>query len=108
MHFSFEKKPLRNICEKKQFGIDKLGKDVAKKLRARLFDLIAACTVNDLQAGEPSIVGDFPFDHFKINLDDNYRIIFCASHPKKYYLKNGNLDWSRVNRIKLLKIEKLE
>ena len=106
MYLSFDNKHLRKICEIKEFGIEQLGETVAKKLRTRLADIIAAGNIFDIIAGKPTVKGDFPYELLQLDLADNYKLLFCASNQKKHYLERGNLDWGRVNRLKLLKIER--
>lgn len=104
MYLSFESRSLRKICENKEEAINLFGEEVAAKLHARLADLFAIKTVFELSAGKPDKFSDFPFKYFKIDLTDHFRLLFCANHPKNPYLQSGDIDWTKVNRIKITNI----
>jgi hypothetical protein len=38
-------------------------------------------------------------------LCDGYRIVFCANHNSIPTLKPNRVDWSKVSRVKILRIE---
>lgn len=82
-----------------------LGPQAADQLRHRLADMRAATCVLDLVAGKPR---ELPGDHPRsmcIELSPNVQIVFCANHLKVPVLVPGDVDWSQVDRIKLVAIE---
>ena len=105
MLISFKNKKIRAICEDEIIAIQYLGGEVALKLQSRLADLTAAKCVNDIIAGNPSEVLNTPFPNYKIDLLNNYIIIFAANNVELPLLHKG-IDWTKVNRIKILEINK--
>lgn len=78
---------------------------MAEILKRRLADLRAATSIEDLLAGQPRELDGSDGQHMVIDLRDGYRIIFCANHPKNPITENGDLDWAKVSRVKILQIE---
>ena len=106
MQLAFEIKSLRTICESEVQANSELGSDVAEILKHRLADLRAATTINDLVAGRSLIVDDANQEQMIINLQHGYRIVFCANHTKNPTTETGETDWTKVSRIKILRIDK--
>lgn len=104
LEIAFDKKSLRQICENEAKANHKFGEIVAQKLKARLADMLAATCVDDLVAGHPHKLDGQP-QHFVVGLCDGFYIVFCANHNTVPKLESGGVDWSKVSRIKLLKIE---
>ncbi len=101
MIISFENKELRSICENESKAQTKLGLNVAMKLKNRLSDLLAASSVNDLLTGYPTKIDD---DLYKVNLAENYFLLFSSNHTKNPLLESGEINWDEVSRIKILDI----
>lgn len=101
MIISFENKQLRSICENEFEAKTKLGLNVAMKLKNRLSDILAANSVNELLIGSPTKIED---DLYKVNLAENYFILFSSNHTKTPLLKTGKVNWDEVSRIKILDI----
>jgi hypothetical protein len=55
--------------------------------------------------GGPRVSDDANHHHMVIDLCDDYRVAFCANHPNNPVAASGKIDWSKVNRIKILRIE---
>jgi toxin HigB-1 len=94
---------LRTICEKEAQAKHELGDAVAEALKHRLSDLIAAKSVKDLVAGRPRL-GDDP-SHMVVDLGENHRLVFKANHTNNPVTLSDDLDWGRVSRVKILRIE---
>jgi hypothetical protein len=77
----------------------------AKKLRERLADLRAATNISELIAGRPREIEGRRFSYFAVDLANSYRIVLCANHNKVPLLKTGGIDWAKVRRLKVHKIE---
>jgi toxin HigB-1 len=105
LEIAFDKKSLRQICENDEKAKHDLGVKVADKLRRRLADLRAAKTVKDLVAGRPHELDGPDQRHIGVELCEGYRIIFCANHNSIPMLKPNRVNWSRVSRVKVLRIE---
>ena len=104
LELAFDSKSLRTICESETQAKLELGARVAEALKHRLADLRAATSPKDLVAGRPCVSADG--QHMSIDLCDGYRLVFKANHPN--YSRQGpdDLDWAKVSRIKILRIEK--
>lgn len=103
MELAFDSKSLRTICESEAQARLELGAEVAEVLKHRLADLRAATSTKDLVAGRPRISADR--QHMVVDLCDGHRIIFKPNHTKLPKMDSGDIDWARVTRIKLLRIE---
>ena len=106
LELAFAKKSLRQLCESETKAKRDLGVRMAEKLRRRLADLRAATCVKDLVAGRPRELDGADHRHIAIDLCEDYRIIFCANHTANPVVKSGDVDWSRVSRVKILRIER--
>jgi proteic killer suppression protein len=85
---------------------EELGVEVASVLRHRLADLRAAKTVQDVIVGRPRMLDGAEGQAMTIDLYDGYQIIFCANHVNNPRNASGKVDWGRVSRIKILRIDK--
>lgn len=103
LELAFAQKSLRDLCESQLKAERKFGIKVARNLRARLADLWNAESVGDLIAGRPQIL-DSRRGLMAVALGEGMRIIFCANHVSNPRKDNGKVNWSRVNRIKILEI----
>lgn len=104
MQIAFDKKSLRQICESECKAKSDLGAKVADVLKRRLADLRAATCVNDLVAGRPRTLESARREKMVVEICDGFRLIFCVNHSNIPVLESGEVDWSRVNRIKILEI----
>ena len=105
MELAFDSKSLRTICESERQAKLKLGDAVAEILKHRLADLRAAASVKDLIAGRPRRLYSASLQQMAVDLRDGYRLVFTANHAKNPMTQTGDLDWERVSRIKILRIE---
>jgi plasmid maintenance system killer protein len=105
LELAFDKKSLRQVCENEDRAKHDFGVKVAEKLKRRLADLRAAKTVKDLVAGRPHELDDPHFGQIGVELCEGYRIVFCANHSSIPMLKPNRVDWSKVSRIKVLRVE---
>jgi len=106
LQLAFESKLLRTICENESEATRELGATAAGILKHRLADLQAATSVKDLIAGRPRVLKGPDCEYMAVDLCDGYRMVFTANHPNNPVTKTNDLDWSRVTRIKILRIER--
>ena len=108
MELSFDSKTLRTLCEDSDKAEIKFGLDVARALRTRLADMRAVACVKDLPGlGKPSETKGNPHPHYKIDLPEGYQITFCSNHLDTP-MNGEKINWSKVSRIKILKIDSNE
>ena len=107
LEIAFNTKSLRAICESEAKAKRELGPSVAGILKHRLADLQASKSANDLVAGQPRFVPGAVRQNMTVDLCDGYRIVFTANHPKSSSSSSEtrDVDWARVSRIKILRIE---
>ena len=91
------------MCENEAEATRNLGESIAETLKHRLADLDAATSPRDLLAGQPRLGQDE--QTMLIDLCDGHRIVFAANHPDNPLTGDGSLDWGKVRRIKILRIE---
>jgi hypothetical protein len=107
LDLAFDSIQLRSICESEEVAISELGPTVASILKHRLADLNAATSVSEILVGHPRILMSGEFNqHIVINLCDDYQIIISANHRRNPQSGNGNIDWRKVSRIKIMRIER--
>lgn len=103
LDIAFENKDLRSICENDKKAKERYGEQITDKLKRRLADLRAVADVRELVAGNPSEIGE---NKFKLDLGDQYHLIFVSNHIRVPILNEDKIDWTKVKRIKILSIEK--
>jgi hypothetical protein len=104
LELAFDSRTLRTICESETAAKRQLGTKVAETLKHRLGDLRAATATNEVIVGQPRLL-DAANELMVIDLGDGYRMIFCANHPKNPISETGTLDWTRVSRVKILRVD---
>lgn len=105
VELAFATKSLRQLCETRAKADRHFGVAVAGKLRRRLSDLRAATTVNDLVAGKPRELRHRSQPCLAVQLGEGARLVFGPNHPVMPVLPSGDVDWSNVTRVKILRIE---
>jgi hypothetical protein len=105
LELAFDNKLLRQICESEAKARSELGASVAGRLKRRLADLRAAASVDELVAGRPRELEGADGRSIVVDLDDNDRIVFSANHSTVPVLESSAVDWSKVSRVKILRIE---
>jgi proteic killer suppression protein len=105
VNLAFETLALRTLCECQSKAECALGIKPAARLRERLADIRAAEAVTDLVAGRPREIEGGRHRHYAVDLANGYRLVFCANHVRIPVIEMDRVDWSRVTRVKLLKIE---
>ena len=105
MELAFEDRRLREICESEEYAQLNLGGEVAGYLKRRLADMRAALAVRDLVAGNPREIAGPITTLIAVDLCDGYRIVFCANHVSNPTKEDGGMDWARVSRVRILRIE---
>lgn len=108
LELAFNSRRLRAICENEAQANEELGVEVAGALQHRLADLRAARTVKDLIVGHPCVLDldEAQEQVMSVDLYDGYQVIFCANHVNNPRNGSGKVDWLRVSRIKILRIER--
>ena len=103
MELAFDSKSLRAVCESEAQAKLELGATVTEILMHRLADLRAATSTKDLVAGRPRIGADR--QHMIVDLCSGHRLVFKANHTNNPKTETEDVDWERVSRVKILRIE---
>ena len=104
MELDFKNEDLRQLCMQQSMAQRRLGKDSARKLRARLMDIIVAEVVTDLIAGKPHPLKGNRAGQFALSLAGGHRLVFEPNQSPIPYQKDGSLDWSKVSKIRIVLI----
>lgn len=105
VEIAFTKKSLRQLCESERTARRSLGLTVAGRLKRRLADLRAANCVKDLIAGRPKELQSARAGQIAVELGEGFRLVFCANHSIPPLVDSRRVDWSKVNRVKIISIE---
>jgi hypothetical protein len=104
MHISFVTAELRDMCCRSGVAEVKIGGAVARTLRARLAEISAASTIDELPIRPTAGDG---FSNMLFDLADGYVLRFEDGNPSKQ-TKNDATDWSKVVRVKIIGITKAD
>lgn len=107
MELAFENKLLRTTCENEDSAKEQYGVEVSAKLKARLADFRAFKNVSELVVGKPREVKSNTRSFYQVDLGNGYTISFTSNHIDTPKLRTDDIDWSKVNRIKILSIDKI-
>jgi proteic killer suppression protein len=99
LEINFKDKKLRELCEKQAAAVKKLGDIGARKLRARLSDLIAVSCVTELVAGNPHPLKGDRFGQFALDLAGGWRLVFVPANDPVPRREDESIDWSSVTIV---------
>lgn len=105
LQLAFATKALRDLCEHAAKAEAAYGSEVAATIRARVADLRAAVRISDVPVGRPVEIPEEP-GTMSLSLRDGLRLVFRSNHNRTPETA-GRVDWSRVTRIQLLRIERI-
>lgn len=106
LEISFAEKSLRSLCENSAKAEAALGIEAAIRLQRRLADLRAAGSVKELFIVSFGGMTQKLGNKLYFNLGGGYSMVVVSNHVVTPLLKSGKIDWKKVRRIKVLKIEK--
>jgi proteic killer suppression protein len=98
----YDNKDLEKLCLTDRLQKKQLGQAGARKLRARLADLMAAARVSDLIAGHPHPLTGDRAGQSSLRLDGGRRLVFEPEHDPFPLRDDGSLDWSQVTAVRIL------
>jgi hypothetical protein len=102
LELAFETQALRDICESDEEAKRQLGVKVAAGLKRRLSDFQAIESFDELPVAKPKKNSN----NCIFALPENWQLVVTAGHSVNPTLPSGKIDWTRVTRIKILRIEK--
>jgi proteic killer suppression protein len=107
VELAFETRRLRTVCEEPIEAAKDYPPLVVAGLIRRVADIRAADSPLSLVAGSPSLAtsGD---PQVKVRLASDYILIGVANHQTCPERQDGEIDWARVRRLKIVGIERTE
>ena len=99
MNINFKNETWKDLCEQENLAQRKLRPKMAKKLRGRLADLMAASSVTELCAGRPHPLTGDRAGQFALDLVHPYRLVFEPNHNPVPCTEDGGIDWSQVTQV---------
>lgn len=111
MKLTFSSTKLQKNCNSEKESDREWGKDLAKKVRQRLYEMRAASTLADLGHLPPARCHPLKGNRkgqFAVDLSGNWRMIFVPFHnplPYKKFSKGEELDLERITDIQIIEIE---
>lgn len=106
MQIHFRTNKLQKVCSNAKEGIKKLGSECARKLRARMTDLAAALTLEDMR-NLPGRLHELTGDRkgrLSLDLKHPYRLLFRPSADPPPSTDDGSLDYSLIDAITIEEI----
>lgn len=106
LEISYADKKIRNICDSEAVALRRLPPNVVKALMHRLTDLNSASNIMDVPLGNPREISGDPPGEYRLDLVDGYFLMFCAVDLNLPINDKNKVDWTKVGRLKLLRIIK--
>ena len=102
MKLDFASKRLKMLCEIERLAKKELGTQVAKKLKSRLADIVAAERVGDLVVGKPHPLKGDRHGQFSLTLHQGFRLVFEPSMDEVPRRDDGAINWREVNGVNVV------
>lgn len=102
MDVTFSTNKLAKLCSTAKEMKAKWGQRMAERLEQRLFELVAADTLDDVPRVPPprchELTGDLK-EKLAVDLVHPYRLVFSPAHDPRPEKEDGGLDWAHVTEI---------
>lgn len=105
MEIAFRTKTLRGVCLNGDAMDERYGPERAALLRRCLADLRAAATLGEVPLLAREAGGDTFGSEVSLGLGKGVRISVRAGHKKPPRLPGGAIDWSRVERVLIERVD---
>lgn len=105
MEISFENPSLRQLCQSKNRAKTQFGEEFALKLKTLLADLDIWNNVNELIEGGIYNLKIDGKNSITIELGNDAKFVFCAINLDIPLNEDRTINWAKVTRIKVLRIE---
>jgi hypothetical protein len=99
---AFATQALRDICESQRIAKRELGAKVADALRRRLSDFRSIDSFDELPFAKPKKHSN----SVTFELPDDWQLVVTGGHGDNPKLASGKTDWTKVTRLKIIRIEK--
>lgn len=98
LEISFKDKNIKDLCLVQALAVKKLGPKTARKLRARISDIEAADSVEELVAGGPHPLTGDRQGEFSLTLHGGFRLTFKSTKPIPLN-EDGSINWFAVTDV---------
>jgi toxin HigB-1 len=105
MDIVFSDVRLQRLCEDERAMCRELGRDGARRLKARLADLEAAQVVTDVKRGRPHTLKGNLSGCLALDLHGGYRLLLAPAENPPPQRADGTTDWAQVRRVMLMGIK---
>ena len=105
LELAFSSRALRAQCEDPALAAEELGVDVAEALRKRIADLRAATHPFDVPVGQLRTEVEHGAEVVFLGLVEGWEMVFQCNHPRPPSSGDSKVDWTKVSRIQILRIE---
>ena len=107
MEVSFATKSMQKRCSEEKAMQKQWGKKLARKLKQRLTELVAATTLQDICRTPPARCHELKGNRkgqLSVDLEHPYRLIFRPDHSPSPRRKEGGLDWNSVTKVIVIEV----
>lgn len=107
MKITYASTKLKNLCDNEREANAKLGAQVARKLRQRLAELLAAPKLSDISPHKPARLHELGQDRageLAVDLHGGQRLVFVPDHTPRPTKPDGGLDRDQVTAIKIVEV----
>lgn len=102
---AFDSHELRDICEKREVAETALGLQAAHHLEQQLADIEALENFAELEELHGGLIGFRDGGFRTVNLGPKCMLILRSNHVTAPMLTTGEIDWSKVTRIRIVGVE---
>lgn len=105
MDIVFSDVRIKRLCEDERSMWRELGRDGARKLKARLADIEAAQVMTDVKRGRPHPLKGDRAGCLALDLHGGYRLLLAPAEDPPPQRSDGTTDWAQVRSVTLMGIE---
>lgn len=95
---------LQKLCSEEKLAQRSFGQDSARKLRARLMNLVHAANVGELVVGSPHPLVRDRLGQYSLALAGAHRLVFEPAHDVVPRRPDGGIDWPAVTHVRIVYI----
>jgi hypothetical protein len=105
LELNFLTAELRDICEDRAVAIQKLGPVLGVQLGARLADIEAVDTLDELSALHAADFDEVEAEEYRLRVAPETALALQPGGAKPPRHEDGRIDWSRLDRLSVIGIE---
>jgi proteic killer suppression protein len=102
MQLEFATADLRVMCEDSRCAQRTIGAGSARRLQARLADLLAASTLGDVKAGRPHPLRGDREGQYALSLSGGCRLVLIPIDDPIPRIGDGSVSWANVTAARIV------